>query len=103
MSRVPLVLCLSCLTSLPGQGDPWTERKLATIPDGLELSTTSTTSTGPDGRQYTGHTTFVFGAGGRFVADTAHRGPPVCAADGKNVAFGARTDRELWWRVMALE
>jgi Tol biopolymer transport system component len=30
-------------------------------------------------------------------------GPPRFSADGKQVSFGARSGRELWWRVMALD
>ena len=30
-------------------------------------------------------------------------GPPVFAADGKRLAFGARVGRELWWKVLALQ
>lgn len=30
-------------------------------------------------------------------------GPPVFDADGSRVAFGARTDREIWWRVLDLD
>lgn len=30
-------------------------------------------------------------------------GPPVFAADGSRVAFGARSGRELWWRVLEIE
>lgn len=29
-------------------------------------------------------------------------GPPRFSSDGKHVAFGARTGRELWWCVLAL-
>jgi Tol biopolymer transport system component len=30
-------------------------------------------------------------------------GPPRFSADGKQIAFGARSKRELWWKVLSLE
>jgi hypothetical protein len=29
-------------------------------------------------------------------------GPPTFSEDGQRVAFGARSDREIWWRVLEL-
>lgn len=63
--------------------DPWAERRIATIPEGVELASTSR---GPDGKDYTANVRFAFGAGGRFVAYAAWR-------DGKSVAMV--DDKEL--------
>ncbi len=57
-------------------------RKLATIPDDLELSQTSR---GPDGTAYTTYTRFVFGRDGAFVAYSGFRG-------GKGVAMASEEE-----------
>lgn len=105
---------------LCGQDDAWVERKLATIPAGLALATTSA---GPDGSQHTTRTRFAFGWGGRFVAYDAHRGgkrvalvgervlgefdylhAPAMDPTGTHYVFRAGNrsgkDKEQWWAVV---
>ena len=116
-------LALSVLAAAPlfAQADPKAgERKLATIPDDIELSRTEN---GPDGRSYTDHTRFAFGEGGSFVAYGGFRGgksvafagdteigtfdylhQPVTDADAKHYAFRAGVRKsateEEWWAIV---